>query len=442
MLWTISAREILDNLMSMKFLFGIVLCVVLVAISTVVSLHDYQNRAEEYATAIAEFNEKPDSFYFKIYRKPEVLSIFARGFEKRFGNVAEIINMPVQASGYMGAAESAQFSAEFASIDFLFVVRVILSLLAIFLSYDAVSGEFERGTLKLTLSRPVSRSSVILGKLIAGIACLLIPLIMSFIIGILIVQLVGGISFTSEEWLRLSLMFGVTALCLMSFYMLGLVVSCRTHRASTSLLILLLIWVVGVFLIPGITISAMDRYRRMTSTPEKDIAAINEDFGMRQSKEPRPNFREDREAYAKYSVKWDELEDEKNRDIWNLQQRYLNQLYTQSDVVRWICRISPSESCVYAAEAMARTDVGVYRNFINHARSYHEPHREMIKLIWKDRDKYREEAKKFSKAIEVPSVNFSASLSAALPDICLLAILNVLFFMLSVLFFIRYELSK
>ena len=145
------------------------------------------------------------------------------------------------------------------------------------------------------------------------------------------------------------------------------------------------------------------------------------------------------DVYAKYRIKWGELEDEKNRDVWNLQQRYLNQLYSQSDVVRWICRISPSESCVYAAEAMARTDVGAYRNFINYARSYHDPHREMIKLIWKDRDKYREERKKFSKALEVPSVNFSASLNAALPDIGLLAILNVLFFMLSVLFFIKYD---
>jgi len=94
---------------------------------------------------------------------------------------------------------------------------------------------------------------------------------------------------------------------------------------------------------------------------------------------------------------------------------------------------------MYASEAMARTHVDAYRNFMNYVRSYYEPHREMIKLIWKDMSKYREETKKFTKLIEVPPVTFSTSLSAALPDICALAILNVLLFMLSVLFFIRYD---
>lgn len=440
MIWTITAREILDNLMSMKFLFGTVLCLVLVVISTIVSLQDYQNRIDEYDTVIAEFNEKPDAFYYKMYRKPEALSIFARGFEKRFGNVAELIYMPVQARGFMSASEGAEFSAEFASIDFVFVVRVILSLLAIFLAYDAISGEYERGTLKLMLSRPVSRASIILGKLIAGSICLLIPLIMSFIIGILIVQLVGGVAFTPEEWVRISLMFVVTVLCVMSFYMIGLVVSSRTRQASTSLLILLLIWITGVFLIPGIATSAMDRYRRMTPTPAKGIAAINKDFQRRQQKDPGPEYHpSNRDAYAKYRIKWDELDDEKNRSIWNLQNRYLDRLYSQADLVRWICRISPSESCMYASEAMARTNVDAYRNFMRFSRSYYGPHREMIKLIWKDMSKYREEKKRFSKAIEVPSVTFSASLHAALPDICALAIFNVLFLMLSFLFFIRYD---
>ena len=440
MLWTVAAREILDNLMSLKFLFGTILCLALVVISTVISLQDYRSRLDEYDTAVAEFNENPDSFYFKIYRRPEVLSIFARGFEKRFGNVVQLgQSMPVRAGGFMGTAESAQFSSEFASIDFVFVVKVILSLLAIFLSYDAISGEYERGTLKLALSRPVPRSCMILGKLIAGAICLLILLIMSFIIGVLIVQLIGGIELMSGDWFRIASIAGITALCLMSFYMIGLVVSSRTRHAATSLLILLLIWIAGVFLIPGIATAAMDRYRMMASDPQKEIGEIQRDFYQRMQKDPRPNFYEDRDAYAKYSVKWDELEDEKNRSIWYIQSRYLDRLYSQSDLVRWICRLSPSESCAYAAESMSRTDVAAYRNFMNHARSFHGAHREMIKLIWKDREKQRAEREKFNKTPEVPTIAFSMSFQAALPDICLLVIFNVLFFMLSFVFFIRYD---
>ena len=442
MIWIIAARETLDSLMSMKFLFGTLLCLVLVVISTVISLQDYQSRMSEYESAIAEFNEKPDIFRVRIYRKPEVLSILARGFERRFGNIAVTGHtgaMPIQASGFMGTSESEQFSSEFASIDFLFVVKVVLSLLAIFISYDAISGEYERGTLKLTLSRPVSRSSIILGKLISGAVCLFIPLIMSFIIGVLIIQLVGGLDFTGEDWGRTSLIFGVTALCVMSFYMIGIVVSSRTRQAAKSLLILLIIWLVSVFLIPGIVTAAMDRYRLMTPNPRKDISAMRSDFYQRRLADPQPNFAIDNEAYNKWRAKWDELEDEASRSIWNMQRQYLNRLYFQADLVRWICRISPSESCAYAAEAIARTDVAAYRSFMNFVRVFHEEHRAFAKSLWTDREKFQSEREKYQKAVDVPAINLYASFRAAMPDICLLIILNCLFFMLLMLFFIRYD---
>jgi ABC-type transport system involved in multi-copper enzyme maturation permease subunit len=263
---------------------------------------------------------------------------------------------------------------------------------------------------------------------------------MSFIIGILIVQLVGGVAFTSEEWVRISLIFVFSVLCVMSFYMIGLVVSSKTRQASTSLLILLLVWIIGVLLIPGIATSAMDRYRRMTPTPSKNIEAINRDFQSLQQKDPRPEYHpSNRDAYAKYSIKWDELEDGKNAAIWDLRKRYLERLYSQADLVRWICRISPSESYMYASEALARTHVDAHRSFMDYARSHHSPHREMIKLIWKDMTQYREETKKFKKVIEVPTITFAASFRAALPDICVLIILNVLLFMLSFLFFMKYD---
>lgn len=442
MIWIITARETLDHLMSLKFLFGTVLCLALVVISTVVSLQDYQRRMEEYDSAIAEFNQKPEIFQPKICRKPELLSIFVQGFEKRFGNVVSISSsgtVPVQAGGFMGTSESAQFSAEFASIDFLFVVRVILSLLAIFLSYDAISGEYERGTLRLTLSRPVARSSVILGKIIAGVISLFIPLIMSFIIGILIIQLIGGIVFSSEDWLRVSLIFVVTVLCIMAFYMIGLVVSSRTRQAATSLLILLLIWIIGVFLIPGITTAITDRYRQMMPNPAKDISAMEGDFYNRQSKDPTPDYYQDRDVYARWRVKWEELEDEKNRSIWNLQSQYLNRLFFQADLVRWICRLSPSESCAYAAEAMARTDIEAYKSFMDYVRGYHQRHREFAKSLWKDINEYGKEREKYTKAVQVSSISFSGSFRAATPDICLLFIFNVLLLILSIMFFIRYD---
>lgn len=439
MIWTIAAREILDNLMSLRFLFGTVLCLALVVISTVVSVQDYQGRMDEYDSTLAQYNEQSYIWRVKILRKPEVLSIFVRGFDDRLGNVAQSMledAAPV-ASDIIGAEESRQRTAESASIDFLFIVRVGFSLLAIFLSYDAVSGEYERGTLKLMLSRPVSRASIILGKLIAGLVCLLMPLIMSFIIGVLIVQLGGSFGFTSEEWLRVVLIFGVSILCVTSFYMMGLVVSCRTLRAATSLLILLLIWIAGVFLIPGVTTAIVGRYRSMTPHPANTISAIYNDF---RESNPRPDPQKmDRESLRKRMAKWVKLGQERDYSIWNVQKRYMDRLHSQADLVRWICRISPSESCAYAAEAMARTDVGAHRNFMRYVWSYHAARAHLATLFWADSGKFNEERDKYNEAVQSPPIEFSASLRSAAADICLLVIFNVLLLMLSVLLFIGYD---
>lgn len=439
MLWTIAAREMLDSLMSLKFLFGTVLCLALVVIGTVVSVQDYQGRMDEYDNTLAQHNEESYVWDVSILRRPEALSIFVHGFDDRLGNVAysRLGNFAPVASEVIGAEESRQRTAESGSIDFLFIVRVGFSLLAIFLSYDAVSGEYERGTLKLMLSRPVSRASIILGKLIAGLVCLLIPLIMSFIIGVLIVQLGSRVDFTSEEWLRTALIFAVSILCVASFYVMGLVVSCGTRRAATSLLTLLLIWLAGVFLVPGITTAVVGRYRLMAPHPAEDISAVWQDF---RQKNPRPERQEmSREEWNRRITEWQDPLGEAMYSIWNLQNQYLDRLYSQADLVRWICRVSPSESCAYAAEAMARTDVGAYRNFMRYARIYYTTHSELIKYFWMDIRKFNKEAEKYNEAVQTPSVGFTASFRSAAPDICLLVIFNVLFLMLSVLLFIGYD---
>ena len=74
LIWIVAAREMLDSLMSMRFLFGTILCLVLVVISTVVSLQDYQSRMDEYGNAIAEFNEKPS--IFELLFLPNLVVLF------------------------------------------------------------------------------------------------------------------------------------------------------------------------------------------------------------------------------------------------------------------------------------------------------------------------------------------------------------------------------
>ncbi len=74
-----------------------------------------------------------------------------------------------------------------------------------------------------------------------------------------------------------------------------------------------------------------------------------------------------------------------------------------------------------------------------YARSYQRQHREFTKSRYEDEDKYNAEKDTHREAVLVPAVDLSTSFRAALPDICLLIVFNVLFFMLSILFFMTYD---
>lgn len=71
-----------------------------------------------------------------------------------------------------GALGADKLSVTVASLTSLAVYLV--PLVALLMSFDAIAGEIERGTLSLVLTYPVSRGALILGKFIAHLAILAI----------------------------------------------------------------------------------------------------------------------------------------------------------------------------------------------------------------------------------------------------------------------------
>jgi Cu-processing system permease protein len=75
----------------------------------------------------------------------------------------------------LGAAPSGGVKASLLSVNVLSLASLsiyLLPLIALLLSYDAVVGELDRGTLPLLLSYPVARLQVILGKFLGHLAIL------------------------------------------------------------------------------------------------------------------------------------------------------------------------------------------------------------------------------------------------------------------------------
>jgi hypothetical protein len=102
MLKAIVQREILEYLMSSKFLIGLCLTVVLVGISTFINIGDYQQRQQDYLDA--KQGLKIQRISVKIARKPQILSTLVQGRDRELGSLIQIsyLYLPIQTSGYMG----------------------------------------------------------------------------------------------------------------------------------------------------------------------------------------------------------------------------------------------------------------------------------------------------------------------------------------------------
>src|SRR5207247_2348188 len=101
---------------------------------------------------------------------------------------------------------------------------IVLSLFAILFAYDAVSGEKERGTLRLTFASAVPRDSYILGKLIGVFIALIIPLLLPMLAGCLLLPILG-VPMNGDAWSRLALIIGCGLLTFGAFLTIALFVS-------------------------------------------------------------------------------------------------------------------------------------------------------------------------------------------------------------------------
>ena len=105
------------------------------------------------------------------------------------------------------------------TLDWVFVIVVAFGIIGIVLSFSAINGEKEDGTLRQILSNSVPRSSVFLGKYLALTTATVLPLLAGSLVGLLVVETFGP---TGMIWahiahlgvffsLRLHLCFGCCA---------------------------------------------------------------------------------------------------------------------------------------------------------------------------------------------------------------------------------------
>ena len=244
MTWTIARKEIVANLLSYKFSVVLLLMVLLVATSLFIMHRDFAGRVADYQLI------RPEPGESIAVVPPNPLSIFAKGLENAMTRSFEIgvIGIEVRAGQSSGNIVYAFFPAP----DFLYIVRVVLSLVALLFGFDQISREREQGTLKLLLGGPVSRAQVLLGKWLGNFLSLAVPFLLVTFLGTAILLFDPDVRFTAGQIGRLGLILALALLYLAFFLSLGMLVSALTKRAATSVIVLLFVWALLVFVLPNL----------------------------------------------------------------------------------------------------------------------------------------------------------------------------------------------
>ena len=524
MIWTIAKKELLVHIKSMRFGIALVLCSSVIALSAYVSGLDYAKRLSAYNSAVERHRQALRQVKVYSYLRPVVdlppapLSIFSRGVERNLPHSITLshAHIPTILSGEMEKSPLSLFAdphfflpglfsldifqystknpllSALSSFDIASVIGILLSLFALLLTFDAVSGERERGVLALELSNPVSRGEVFLGKYLGAFLALLFPLGIGFAIVLLVMGLSPSIKLGPEEISGVALVFGISLLYVSSFLMLGLFVSSSTKEASTSLIVLLVVWAVFVVVVPsGTGYFLSGRFPRDAwEKLHREVDALWREFRKKEGEiRKKLPFRGVKAVTTQEDGKMSVLVGsseallsilEQNKRIeplrveyalkeWRLYQEHLRPLMRWASLVKEVSRISPASQYSNAISAVAGTDLEGYESFVRQARTYRE------KLVEFLRDKFgtlryftpikREEMMPEEKVMELLRGGFSSfswddvepvdvsglpsfvishpgpteGLGRASVDIGLLALFNVLFFLLGYLMFLRYD---
>ncbi|MFC1537804.1 ABC transporter permease [Candidatus Latescibacterota bacterium] len=244
----------------------------------------------------------------------------------------------------------------FGSLDWIYIIGILGSFIAIALTYDAFTGEKEDGTLRLLLSNNVPRYKLLIGKFLGAFLALFIPLVIGQLVSLIILNVSGSINLTMYEYQKIAGIVVLSWMYLTVFIFIGLFVSSLTHNSSSSLIILLFIWIVSTVIIPG---SSSIFARNIYKLPESD--EIDKQVWSLQTEATNENLSTIEKAKIQY---------ERHRLIGEIRDEYRNKKFAQVEIARAFTRISPMGTLTYGTEAFAGVGLVRQKHLINQMLAY------------------------------------------------------------------------
>lgn len=122
----------------------------------------------------------------------------------------------------------------------------LVPLIALLLSFDAIVGEQERGTLMLLLSYPISRWQVVVGKVLGQVTILGIATLLGYGAAAVALWMKGGVGVAA--WLAYGAMVGTSVMLGASFVAMGCLASTLVRERATAAGLAVGVWLFFVLL--------------------------------------------------------------------------------------------------------------------------------------------------------------------------------------------------
>lgn len=472
MLKVIIDKEIRDIIGSLKFVISFSVCAVLILISFYVGATNYKINLEKYEAAKVENTRQMEGLtnwysiqQHRVFLPPNPLGTLVSGVSNDIGRTIEV-NHRGELIPQDSKFNEEPIYAVFRFMDLNFIFGVVISLFAILLGYDAICGEKEHGTLRLSFANSIPRATYIVGKLIGSFLTLTCSLILAILTGCLLLPLMG-ITLSGDDWVRLLLIIGTGLLYFGVFLTLSVFISSLCQKSSSAFLMLLVIWVLSVLIVPRASVLLAGRAVDVPSVDE--LAAQKSSFAKQTWNEfnaslngydtgPLDDMETVMGAFHKFMDSLStERDDIINAYVDRLNETRRNKMMEQEKLAFAISRISPSAALSLSLANLAGTSSIMKDRFIQSAVDYRQTYNKFINekagmvvaggrmVIVKigDDAEDEEEAEPINPA-ELPEyvydpIPLNETISAAVVDIGILSLFNIIFFVGAFVSFLKYD---
>ena len=416
MLTTIIKREFIAHIQSLRFSLALMLCVGLMVLNALVLVHStYQFERDVYRKNMSQQHQRLRDNGAAglrqlllegpgvLYKKPSELAFCAGFADNKLPDKADSGTDGIYLMAYSGGKsidkgfywpwilsfptelKDAPLLSTVITIDWVFVIGVLLSLAAFLFTHDAIVGEKESGTLKLVMANSLTRHTLLWGKFWGAMMVLIGVLLLCVTLNLLIVLTLADLSLDFSHAVRIAVMVLISVVYLAGCTSLGLLISAHSPSRWVSLTTVLFVWVSMVLLWPQMGKTIAELFHEEVHELEHTKYVYEHGDGTF-TWHPIRGYAfdlamEDNRLDPTFIKKFSSALQSERTHHQELENALLRRRVQQVNLAQNIVRVSPMGAYQYAMEAMAGTGLPRYRHFIDQVRSYAQRFEESLLAI-------------------------------------------------------------